>query len=59
MAETRLMLCDCLGTMRPDAAAIGKATGLACAKVHSHLCRDQANAAVADSRAKSAYLSNM
>ncbi|HUF55349.1 MAG TPA: 4Fe-4S binding protein [Thermohalobaculum sp.] len=47
MAETRLMLCDCLGTHAPDAAAIGKGTGLACDKVHRHLCRDEAHAAAA------------
>ncbi|MFQ5565105.1 MAG: 4Fe-4S binding protein [Paracoccaceae bacterium] len=39
---TRLLLCDCTGTMHPDAGAIAKGTGLACDQVHSHLCRAQA-----------------
>ncbi|MDH3665531.1 MAG: 4Fe-4S binding protein [Paracoccaceae bacterium] len=48
MAETapRLLLCDCTGTMRPDAEAIAKGCGLACDQVHSHLCRTQAAVAV-------------
>jgi len=39
---TRLLLCDCTGTMAPDAAAIEAGTGLACARVHTHLCRAEA-----------------
>ena len=37
-----LLLCDCTGTMKPDAAAIEKGCGLACSKVHTFLCRDEA-----------------
>ena len=47
MADTpRLLLCDCTGTMRPDAGAIAKGCGLACDQVHTHLCRSQAAIAV-------------
>ena len=45
MAETRLLLCDCLGSMRPDGAAISEGTGLDCPKTHRHLCRNDAHAA--------------
>lgn len=41
----RLLLCDCTGTMRPDAEAIAKGAGLRCDKVHTHLCRSQAGIA--------------
>ena len=41
-SATRLLLCDCTGTMRPDAEAIAKGTGLTCDQVHTHLCRAQA-----------------
>ena len=34
----RLMLCDCEGTMRLDAEAIGRATGFACGKIGTALC---------------------
>ena len=37
-----LLLCDCTGTMKPDAAAIEKGCGLSCSKVHTFLCRDEA-----------------
>ena len=47
----RLLLCDCTGTMRPDAGTIAKGTGLTCDQVHTHLCRAQA--AVAASALKS------
>lgn len=50
-SATRLLLCDCTGTMRPDAEAIAQGAGLACDQVHSHLCRTQA--AVATSALKS------
>jgi ferredoxin len=47
----RLLLCDCTGTMRPDAEAIAKGSGLTCDQIHTHLCRSQA--AVAASALKS------
>ncbi|MHA1527654.1 MAG: 4Fe-4S binding protein [Alphaproteobacteria bacterium] len=50
-SATRLLLCDCTGTMRPDAEAIAKGTDLTCDQVHTHLCRAQA--AVATSALKS------
>ena len=37
-----LLLCDCTGTMTPDRDAIEKGCGLACGKVHTFLCRDEA-----------------
>lgn len=43
----RLLVCDCTGTMRPDTDAIARGTGLACDKVHTHLCRAQAGVAAA------------
>jgi len=43
----RLLLCDCTGTMLPDASAIARGCGLACDTVHSHLCRSQAAVAAA------------
>jgi ferredoxin len=46
-ATPRLLLCDCTGTMRPDREAIAKGCGLACDRVHSHLCRTQAGVAAA------------
>ncbi len=42
-AET-VLLCDCRGSMAPDAAAIARATGLACAGGHTELCRSEAGA---------------
>ncbi len=38
---TRILLCDCAGSQSLDRDAIGKATGLACSKVHSALCTGQ------------------
>ena len=38
----RLLLCDCTGTMRLDAKAIARGSGLSCDQVHTHLCRAQA-----------------
>ena len=35
---TKLILCDCAGTMTLEASAIAKATGLSCTRVHSALC---------------------
>ncbi|MEM7508345.1 MAG: 4Fe-4S binding protein [Pseudomonadota bacterium] len=43
--KPRLMLCDCTGTFSPDASAIEAATGLACQKIHTHLCRAEAGQA--------------
>jgi len=34
----RVILCDCIGTQRIDAALIEKATGLSCSRIHSALC---------------------
>jgi len=33
-----LILCDCSGSQKIDAAALGQATGLRCSRVHSALC---------------------
>lgn len=41
----RLLLCDCAGTFRPDAAAIARGAGLSCDRVHTHLCGPEAGAA--------------
>ncbi|MDT8344551.1 MAG: 4Fe-4S binding protein [Thermohalobaculum sp.] len=46
-AAPRILLCDCTGTAPVDAAAISAATGLAAARVHSHLCGPEAESAVA------------
>ncbi|MCL5775639.1 4Fe-4S binding protein [Limibaculum sp. FT325] len=43
----RILLCDCAGSFRPDAAAIASATGLAAGRAHTHLCGAEAEAAVA------------
>ncbi len=43
--EPRLLLCDCTGTMRPDAQAIAKGADLRCDMVYTHLCRSQAGIA--------------
>ena len=45
--EPRVLLCDCTGTMRLDADAISAGCGLACSKVHTFLCGDQAAQAAA------------
>ena len=37
-----VLLCDCTGTMSPDADAIANACGVTCSKVHTFLCRDEA-----------------
>lgn len=42
MTETKLLLCDCLGSQNIDAEAIEKSTGFPCSKVHSELCRKEA-----------------
>ena len=42
-----VLLCDCAGTMTPDARAIEAGTGLGCSKVHRMLCRDDAAATAA------------
>ncbi|MDP4032469.1 MAG: 4Fe-4S binding protein [Pseudorhodobacter sp.] len=41
----KLILCDCLGSQRLDAAALSKATGLVCSRVHTALCTREADAA--------------
>ncbi len=43
----RVLLCNCAGTFRPDAAAIGRGTGAECSRVHDLLCRAEAGAAAA------------
>ncbi len=43
--EAEILLCDCTGTMRPDADAIARGTGLVCSRLHTHLCRTDAAAA--------------
>ncbi|GMG84231.1 4Fe-4S binding protein [Paralimibaculum aggregatum] len=40
--KARLLLCDCRGSMAPDAAAIARGTGLACSRLHAELCRAEA-----------------
>ncbi|HUF86166.1 MAG TPA: 4Fe-4S binding protein [Thermohalobaculum sp.] len=45
--QPRLLLCDCTGTMRPDARAIARGCGIASDKVHTHLCRAEAGVAAA------------
>ncbi len=40
MSKT-LLVCDCLGSQKLDADALGKATGLTCGACHSSLCTDQ------------------
>ena len=40
MSKT-LMVCDCLGSQKVDAAGLEKATGLSCGTCHSSLCTDQ------------------
>jgi len=42
MAETRLLLCDCLKSQSIDAKALQDATGLACSSVCTELCGSQA-----------------
>lgn len=39
---TKLLLCSCAGTQQPDKAAIASATGLACSRVHTELCGQEA-----------------
>jgi ferredoxin len=38
---TKLLLCDCAGSFAPDRAALEKATGLSCSRVHGALCTAQ------------------
>jgi len=42
-----LILCDCSGSQKLDAKALGKATGLACSKVHTALCTGELASAAA------------
>ncbi|MEM7743187.1 MAG: 4Fe-4S binding protein [Pseudomonadota bacterium] len=43
--QPTVLLCDCAGTMSPDADAITAGTGLACSRMHTLLCRDEAASA--------------
>lgn len=45
MAETKLLLCDCLKSQSIDANGIKRATGVHCSAVHTALCMDQATTA--------------
>ncbi len=36
-----LILCDCSGSQKLDAKALGKATGMACSRVHTALCTSE------------------
>ena len=40
MSKT-LLVCDCLGSQKVNAAGLEKATGLSCGTCHSSLCTDQ------------------
>ncbi|WP_269585797.1 4Fe-4S binding protein [Roseibium sp. Sym1] len=42
MTETKLLLCDCLGSQKIDAEAIEKSSGLPCSRVYTELCRKEA-----------------
>ncbi len=42
--DKRLLVCDCEGTMRLDADLFASASGRACGKIHSQLCRREAHA---------------
>ena len=44
MSKT-LLVCDCLGSQKVDAAGLGKATGLACTGCHTSLCTTQIDVA--------------
>ncbi len=41
MSQPTVLLCSCLGTMAPDAGAIGRGTGATCSRVHHCLCGDE------------------
>ncbi len=45
--EAQILLCDCAGTMAPDASAITSGCGVACSRVHSLLCQSEAAQAAA------------
>lgn len=47
MTETRVLLCSCTGTFRPDGSAIERGAGGRCSRVHDYLCRDEAGVAAA------------
>ncbi len=40
-----LVLCDCLGSQKIDAGALGRATGLTCSRIHTALCTREIAAA--------------
>ncbi len=42
-----LVLCDCLGSQKPDAEVIAEGSGLTCSRIHSALCTDQIDKAAA------------
>lgn len=42
-----LILCDCLGTQKIDAAGLSRATGLKCSKIHTALCTRETSVAAA------------
>ncbi len=42
MTNSKLLLCDCLGSQSIDAEQLESATGLSCPSVHTELCRSQA-----------------
>ncbi len=37
----KLVLCDCLGSQKPNATSISQGSGLRCSKVYTSLCQDQ------------------
>jgi ferredoxin len=45
MTQPKLLLCDCLNSQAVDAEQIERATGLACRKIYTELCRKEAAAA--------------
>ncbi|MCG3266562.1 4Fe-4S binding protein [Yoonia sp. I 8.24] len=51
-----LILCDCLGSQKIDAAAISDATGLACSRVHTALCTREIDSAAEALRAGDALI---
>lgn len=45
MTDNKILLCDCLKSQSIDAKRIEELTGLSCSKVHTELCRSQADIA--------------
>ncbi len=52
----KLILCDCLGSQKLDADAIGEASGLTCSKVFTSLCMDQVGEAAKQIAASDAII---